>query len=97
MFRNATAFNQPLKEWDVSQVTGMSGMSGMFTRATLSPKLSKLNPPTPKWVIGENVKGILTRENGNGENMAEIVVAAFRDIGYTMTYTLYNSRYFGIF
>ena len=50
----------------------------------------------PKWVIGENVKGILARVNTDGECMADVVVEAFKKIGYAMKYKLINASNFGV-
>lgn len=48
-----------------------------FVRAT---KLIK-----PKWVIGENVAGLLHRKTDDGQsNVSEIIVNAFEEIGYKM-------------
>jgi DNA (cytosine-5)-methyltransferase 1 len=49
----------------------------------------------PKWVIGENVKGILTMSK-DGTSMADVVVGAFDEIGYSMSYNLINARDFGV-
>jgi DNA (cytosine-5)-methyltransferase 1 len=58
-----------------------------FVRAT--------NLIAPKWVIGENVKGIIDRAKED-KSMADVVVDAFAEIGYTMEYTLVNAFDFGI-
>jgi DNA (cytosine-5)-methyltransferase 1 len=50
----------------------------------------------PTWVIGENVKGILTRQSDDGECMADVVVEAFANIGYHMIYVTLNARAFGV-
>lgn len=50
----------------------------------------------PTWVIGENVKGILSRVNDKGECMADVVVEAFEKIGYNMKYKLVNASNFGV-
>lgn len=39
---------------------------------------------TPKYIIGENVKGLLTRKTDNGELFIDIIESEFRDIGYKM-------------
>ena len=49
----------------------------------------------PKWVIGENVKGIIARQR-EGTSMADVVVNGFSRINYNMNYTLVNSKNFGI-
>ena len=39
----------------------------------------------PKWIIGENVEGILERKDIEGnKNMSKIINKSFKDIGYTM-------------
>lgn len=50
----------------------------------------------PKWIIGENVKGIMNRTREDGKSMADVVVEAFSEIGYEMCYQLVNSADFGI-
>jgi DNA (cytosine-5)-methyltransferase 1 len=56
-------------------------------------RITELTQPT--WVIGENVKGITKRVTANGECMADIVVEAFRKIGYFMIYKEVNAKDFG--
>lgn len=49
-----------------------------FVRAT---KLIK-----PKWIIGENVAGLLHRKTDDNKNMiSDVIISAFEKIGYTMT------------
>jgi DNA (cytosine-5)-methyltransferase 1 len=38
----------------------------------------------PKYIIGENVKGLLTRKTDNGELFIEIIQTEFETIGYTI-------------
>ena len=39
---------------------------------------------TPKYIIGENVKGLLTRKTDSGELFIDIIESEFIDIGYKM-------------
>lgn len=50
----------------------------------------------PKFILGENVKGILTRKNENGSLILDDIIKAFLDIGYTITYKLIKCHQFGI-
>ena len=45
MFNRAESFNQPLNNWDVSNVTNMFGMLAMFRRAT------SFNQPLNNWNV----------------------------------------------
>ena len=46
----------------------------------------------PKVVIGENVKGLLTRVNNDGEKFIDIIVEEFRKIGYKCIFKVYNTQ-----
>jgi DNA (cytosine-5)-methyltransferase 1 len=50
----------------------------------------------PKAIIGENVKGLLTRKTKNGDLFINIIIKDFEDIGYDMKYELFNMSEFGI-
>ena len=49
----------------------------------------------PKWIIGENVKGILTRKDNN-ISAADIICSAFEKIGYNMKYFTINTIQVGL-
>lgn len=59
-----------------------------FLRAT---KLSR-----PKMIIGENVKGILSRKATNGEMYIDIIIAEFGKIGYNVIYKVFNCEEYGV-
>lgn len=50
----------------------------------------------PKVIIGENVKGLLTRKTKDRELFIDIIVKDFSDAGYDMKYNLFNMEEFGI-
>ena len=50
----------------------------------------------PKYIIGENVKGLLTRKTSNGENFIDIIVKAFNDVGYTCHYKVLKAHEHGV-
>lgn len=59
-----------------------------FVRAT---KLIK-----PKFILGENVKGILTRKTNSDKLFKDEIIKEFNDIGYNMCYKLLNCEKFGV-
>ena len=50
----------------------------------------------PKIIIGENVKGILSRKGPDGNPILETILQEFTDIGYNMKYNLFNLKKYGI-
>jgi DNA (cytosine-5)-methyltransferase 1 len=52
----------------------------------------------PKWIIGENVSGLLKRKTKDGKtNSADIIVNAFKKIGYNMAEpTILNAEEYGV-
>jgi len=50
----------------------------------------------PKYIIGENVKGLLTRKTSNGENFIDVIVKAFNDVGYTCNYKVLKAHEHGV-
>jgi DNA (cytosine-5)-methyltransferase 1 len=50
----------------------------------------------PRYIIGENVKGLLTRKTSNGENFIDIIVKAFSDVGYTCHYKVLKAHEHGV-
>jgi len=50
----------------------------------------------PKYIIGENVKGLLTRTTENGEKFIDIIVKAFSDVGYTCHYKVLKAHEHGV-
>ena len=50
----------------------------------------------PNFIIGENVKGLLSRKTSSGENFIDIIVKAFNDIGYTCEYKLFPTVNYGV-
>tara|TARA_Y100000593_G_C4304080_1_gene334868 strand:- start:1163 stop:2566 length:1404 start_codon:yes stop_codon:yes gene_type:complete len=43
----------------------------------------------PKYIIGENVKGLLSRKNVDGDLYIDIIESEFNDIGYDIYYKVY--------
>lgn len=51
----------------------------------------------PAVILGENVKGILTRKNHDGSGwVVDEIIKSFEDTGYTMSFTVLNTKDFGI-
>jgi DNA (cytosine-5)-methyltransferase 1 len=50
----------------------------------------------PRYIIGENVKGLLTRKTSNDENFIDIIVKAFNDVGYTCHYKVLKAHEHGV-
>ena len=59
-----------------------------FARAT--------NCVRPKYIIGENVDGLLNRKTATGENYIDVIVAEFEKIGYNITYQVCHTVRYGI-
>ena len=47
----------------------------------------------PRFVIGENVKGILTRRTSDGKMVVDEIVDCFKQIGYNVQYKLYDMSF----
>lgn len=50
----------------------------------------------PEYIIGENVKGLLTRVTPQGENFLKVILKAFGDIGYQCHYKVFKADNFGV-
>lgn len=50
----------------------------------------------PDYIIGENVKGLLSRTTNNGEKYINVIVKEFEDIGYTIKYEVLKTQYYNI-
>ena len=50
----------------------------------------------PNYVIGENVKGLLTQKAPDGELFIDKIRLAFEEIGYTITYKILNAKNYGV-
>jgi DNA (cytosine-5)-methyltransferase 1 len=50
----------------------------------------------PDFIIGENVKGLLSRKTSTGENFIDVIEKAFKDIGYTCEYKLFPVVKYGV-
>lgn len=52
----------------------------------------------PKWIIGENVAGLMHRKTDDGKtNVSDVIVKAFEDIGYKMAKPkVLKAEYYGI-
>ena len=59
-----------------------------FLRAT---KLIK-----PKYIIGENVKGLLGRKTSNNENYIDVIKSSFEEIGYNIYYKVLKAHDYNI-
>ena len=50
----------------------------------------------PKFIIGENVKGLLTRKTQNGGLFLDLILEEFRTIGYTCHYKVFSADAAGV-
>ena len=50
----------------------------------------------PHMIIGENVKGLLTKKASNGENYIDIIVNEFEKIGYTVIYQVFKTEQYNV-
>ena len=50
----------------------------------------------PKYIIGENVDGLLNRKTATGEKYIDVIVAEFDRIGYNITYQVCHTVKYGI-
>jgi len=50
----------------------------------------------PEFIIGENVKGLLSRKTSTGENFIDVIEQAFKDIGYTCEHKLFPIVKYGV-
>lgn len=50
----------------------------------------------PKFFVMENVKGLLTRKNANGEPVKTIIERTFREAGYAVQLWILNSAHYGV-
>ena len=50
----------------------------------------------PKYIIGENVKGLLTREMDDGRKYIDVIVSEFENLGYKIKYKLFKTDKYGI-
>lgn len=59
-----------------------------FVRATKCIK--------PNYIIGENVKGLLTKKTTNGENYITIIEQEFKDLGYDIKYQVFKTHEYNV-
>jgi DNA (cytosine-5)-methyltransferase 1 len=55
----------------------------------------------PEWIIGENVKGLLSRKGvdprtGENKEVIDIIVTLFKEIGYTICYKVLDASDYGV-
>ena len=50
----------------------------------------------PRFVIGENVPGLLTRKGPDGYPFLDLIIEAFREIGYTLTAKVLDASEYGV-
>lgn len=50
----------------------------------------------PKYIIGENVDGLLSRKTATGENYIDVIVQEFQNLGYNVTFQVCHAVQFGI-
>lgn len=50
----------------------------------------------PKYIIGENVKGLLSRKDKDGNKYIDVIINEFKEAGYTVEYKLFKTEKYGI-
>lgn len=50
----------------------------------------------PKYIIGENVKGLLSRKTDEGSNYIDIIVAEFQKLGYNVRFQVFKAHQYGV-
>lgn len=50
----------------------------------------------PKYIIGENVDGLLSRKTDTGEKYIDIIVKEFEEIGYNIQYKVFHAVQYGV-
>jgi len=50
----------------------------------------------PKYIIGENVKGLLTRKTSNNLNYIDVIVDEFKKLNYTVKYKVLKADNYGV-
>ena len=50
----------------------------------------------PKYIIGENVKGLLSRKDKDGNNYIDVILEEFQEAGYKVEYKLFKTEKYGI-
>ena len=63
----------------------------LFREFARSAKLIK-----PKFIIGENVDGLLSRKTATGEKYIDVIVSEFNNIGYNVYYQVCHAVQYGV-
>ena len=50
----------------------------------------------PKYIIGENVKGLLSRKTSDNENYIDVIVKEFEDLDYDVYYKVMKAHLYGV-
>lgn len=50
----------------------------------------------PKYIVGENVKGLLSRKTSTGENYIDVIVKEFENLGYTVYHKVLKCEKYGV-
>ena len=50
----------------------------------------------PKFILGENVKGLLKRKMTDGRLFIDVIMSEFAELGYTIKHNLFNMKNYGI-
>ncbi len=76
---------------------GLYEEDGSLTRSGLFFELLRIiNAKKPKVVFLENVKGMLSSKNKQGEYNFDNMMEALSNLGYAIDFTILNSKYFSI-
>lgn len=50
----------------------------------------------PKYIIGENVKGLMSRKTATGENYIDVIVSEFEKLNYIVSYKVMKAHNYGV-
>jgi len=76
---------------------GLFEEDGSFTRSGLFYHFIRVaKRKKPKYILMENVKGMLSSKNKDREFSFDNMMEAICDIGYIIDFTILNSKYFGV-
>ena len=50
----------------------------------------------PEYIIGENVKGLITRKDKNDQNYIDVIVSEFEALGYDVIYKVMKTEKYGV-
>jgi site-specific DNA-cytosine methylase len=76
---------------------GLTNEDGTLTRSGLFYHFIRIaEAKRPKLIVLENVKGMLSSKNRDGEYNFDNMMEAICELGYAIDFTILNSKYFGV-